>query len=98
MTAPNPIPDYVGVRANILFIKILPIIGNISSNKTGLLPVTSSRGVNYIMVMVDYDSNAILAERLTSCTNTELLRAVKKLYEHLKERGLQPRMNMLGNE
>ena len=50
------------------------------------------------MVMVDYDSNAILAEPLTSCTNTELLRAVTKLYEHLKERGLQPRMNMLGNE
>ena len=81
-----------------IFIKILPISVNISSDQTVQFPVTFSRGGKYIMVMADYDSDAILAEPLTSCADTELLHIVTKLYENLKERGLQPRQNMLDNE
>ena len=98
MKAPKPIPEDFGVRANMVFIKILPISGNISSNKTGQFPVTSSRGGKYIMFMVDYDSDAILVEPLTSRAEIELLRTVKKLYDHLKERDLQPHIHMLDNE
>ena len=42
----------------------------------------SSRGRKYIMVMADYNSDAILAETLISRSETELLRVVKKLYEN----------------
>ena len=77
MTAPNPIPEYVDVQANIIFIKILPIIGKISSDQTGRFPVTFSRGRKYIMVVAEYDSDAIPTEPLISRAETELLRAVK---------------------
>ena len=50
------------------------------------------------MVMAEYDSDAILEEPLTSCAKTELLHAVTKLYDHLKERGLQLRLHILNNE
>ena len=72
MTASNPIHEDVGVQANMVFIEILPIRGNISSDQIGWLPVTSS------------DSDAIISEPLTSRAETELVRAVKKLYERLK--------------
>ena len=85
MTAANPIPEDVGVRSNIVFIKILPISGKISSDQTRQFPITSSRGGKYIMGVADYDSDTILAEPLTSRADTDLLRAVTKLYEHLKE-------------
>ena len=95
---PNPIPDDVGVQANMVFIKILPISGNISSDHTGQFPVISSRGSKYITAVADYDNDAILEEPLTSRANKELLCAVTKLYEHLKERILQPQLHMLDNE
>ena len=50
------------------------------------------------MVIVDYESDDILAEPLTSRAKTKLLRAVKKLYENLNDRGLQPHLHTLGNE
>ena len=50
------------------------------------------------MVAADYDSDAILVDPLTSRVETELLCAVTKLYDRLKERGLQPRMHMIDNE
>ena len=78
MTAPNPIPEDVGVRANMVFIKILPFSGKISSDQTGKFPVTSRRAEKYIMVMVDYDSDAILADPLTLRADKERLRTVKK--------------------
>ena len=84
MTAPNPIPEDVDVQLNMVFIKILPICGNISSDNTGRFLVTSIRGGKYIMLIADYKIDAILAEPLTSRAETELVRAVKKLYERLK--------------
>ena len=42
--APKPIPEDVGVWANMVFIKILSISGNISSENTERSPVTSIRG------------------------------------------------------
>ena len=49
------------------------------------------------MFMVDYYSDAILVYTLKSITRTELLRAVTKLYENLKARGLQLPLYMINN-
>ena len=82
---PYPIPEDVHVRANMVFIRILPISGKSFSDQTGWFPVTSIRGRKYIMVMANYDSDAILAEPLTSRAEKELLCAVAKIYQHLKQ-------------
>ena len=50
------------------------------------------------MVVADYNSDVILVEPLTSRAKTEILHAVTKLYKHLNEWGLQPRLNRLDNE
>jgi hypothetical protein len=78
--------------------KPISITGQIHSNQTGRFPITSSRGSKYIMVIYDYDSNAILTEPLTSCTETELLRAYSKLHNYLTAHGLKPVLQRLDNE
>jgi hypothetical protein len=53
--------------------KPIAVTGQIHSKQTGRFPITSSRRSKYIMVVYDYDSNAILTELLTSRTKSELL-------------------------
>jgi hypothetical protein len=76
----------------------IKITGQIFSDQTGRFPITSSRGNKYIMVVYDYDSNAILTEPLTSRTEMELLRAYTKIHTFLTERGLKPVLQKLDNE
>jgi hypothetical protein len=38
--------------------------GLIYTDKTGRFPVASSKGNKYIMILYDYDSNAILAQSI----------------------------------
>jgi hypothetical protein len=47
----------------------------IHSDLTGRFPLQSSRGMNYVLVVYDYDSNAILAEPMRNRTDAEMLRA-----------------------
>jgi hypothetical protein len=49
--------------------------GQIYTDKTGRFPVVSSKGNKYIMILYDYDSNAILAQPIKDRTAPELLRA-----------------------
>jgi hypothetical protein len=78
--------------------KPIKITGQIFSDQTGRFPITPSRGNKYIMVVYDYNSNAILTESLTSHTEMELLRAYTKLHTFLTERGLKPVLQKLDNE
>ena len=68
------------------------------SDQTGRFPVCSSKGNQYIMVLVDVDSNAILVEPLRNRTSGELCRAYQKLIDRLHECGSRPRMHILDNE
>jgi hypothetical protein len=49
--------------------------GQIYTDQTGRFPVVSSKGNKYIMILYDYDSNAILAQPIKDRTAPELLRA-----------------------
>jgi hypothetical protein len=49
--------------------------GQIYNDQTGRFPVVSSKGNKYIMILYDYDSNAILAQPIKDRTAPELLRA-----------------------
>jgi hypothetical protein len=63
--SPAPLPD--GKRTNAIYAAIStiePPTGKISSDQTGCFPVTASTGMKYVLVVYDYDSNAILAESL----------------------------------
>ena len=97
MTTPDAIPEDVGVREKMVFIKMLPISWNISSYQIGRFPVTPKRGGKYIMVMADYESDTILEDLLTSRDETELLRTITKLYQNLIYSGLQKRLHIIEN-
>jgi hypothetical protein len=47
--------------------------GKIHTDQTGRFPVVSSKGNKYIMVLYEYDGNAIIAEHIKNRTATELL-------------------------
>jgi hypothetical protein len=71
--------------------------GKIYTNQTGRFPVTSRQGHKYILILYEYDSNAILTERLKSRNGGEILQAYTKLFEYLKQRGLKPQTHWLDN-
>jgi hypothetical protein len=70
----------------------------IHSDLTGRFPVQSSRGMNYVLVVYDYDSNAILAEPMRNRTDAEMLRAYGVILNRLIARGLKPKLQRLDNE
>ena len=86
-------------RTHIAFLSIQDVpSGMVYSDQTGTFPVTSSRGIRAVMVLYDYDSNAILIKGIASRGQSELLRAYTKLHQRLVVAGLKPRMQRLDNE
>jgi hypothetical protein len=81
-----------------VYAHVVDITGKIYSDQTGRFPVMSSKGNQYIMIVYDYDSAAILAEPLKNRTKQELVRAYSKLHQHLTERGLKPQLQKLDNK
>ena len=80
-------------------IEDIPIrTGQIHTDQTGQFPAISSEGNRYVMVLYDYDSNAILAEPLKSRTGAEILRGFKHLQQILVKHGLRPKLHRLDNE
>eukprot|EP00957_Ditylum_brightwellii_P178887 13626077-Ditylum_brightwellii.AAC.1 len=75
-----------------------PGTGKIFMDQTGQFPILSPRGYQYIYVLYDYDSNAILAEPIRNRTEEELIHAFDVLHTHLLNHGLKPRLQMLDNE
>eukprot|EP00957_Ditylum_brightwellii_P174990 13323446-Ditylum_brightwellii.AAC.1 len=51
--------------------------GVIYSDITGKFPYPYSRGHQYIMVLYDWDSNAILGEPMKNRTKEEIVRAIQ---------------------
>jgi hypothetical protein len=72
--------------------------GQIYMDQTGRFPVVSSKGNKHIMVLYDYDSNAILAKPIKDRTAPELLNAFQFMEQELVSRGLKPKLMKLDNE
>ena len=70
----------------------------IYTDQTGRFPKKSSRGNQYIMVLIEMDSNAILVEAMKNRSSAEMIRAYQVLVDRLKSAGLQPTMHLLDNE
>ena len=64
----------------------------------GRFPHRSSRGSEYILVLYDYDSNAILVEALRSRQAGEITRAWKVLHNRLLKRHSSPNLYIMDNE
>jgi hypothetical protein len=72
--------------------------GQIYTDQTGRFTVVSSEGSKYIMILYDYDSNAILAQPIKDRTAPELLKAFQIMEQELVARCLQPKLMKLDNE
>jgi hypothetical protein len=72
--------------------------GQIYTDQTGRFPVISSKGNKYIMILYDYESNAILAQPIKDRTAPELLKAFQVMEQELVARGLKPKLMKLDNE
>jgi len=67
-------------------------------DQTGKFPAKSYRGYQYVMVLYDVDSNAILVEAIKDRTSGEMIRTYQALIDRLASRGIKPKHHMLDNE
>ena len=72
--------------------------GQIYTDQTGQFITLSSNGNNYLLVLYNYDSNAIFAQPLITCTGKAILTAYKILHTELCCTGLHPKLQYLDNE
>jgi hypothetical protein len=72
--------------------------GQIYTDQTGIFLVVSNKGNKYIMILYDYDSNAILTQPIKDRTAPELLKAFQIMEQELVARGLKPKLMKLDNE
>ena len=95
-----PIPSS-GTRSHTIYAAILDPsapTGRTYSNLTGHFPVQSNRGANYILVVYEYNSNAIIVWPLRNRTATEIKCIFQSVVHYLNAQGLRPRLHTLDNE
>lgn len=80
------------------FLQVFEPTGKVYSDQTGRFPITSSKGSKYILILYDYDSNAILSRPLKSRAESELVKACNSLYDQLAAAGHSPCFHILDNE
>jgi hypothetical protein len=93
---PDPDIDH-GVKIQFVYATKIDA-GQIYIDQTGRFPVVSSKGNKYIMILYDYDSNAILAQPIKDRTAPEILKAFQVKEQELVARGLKPKLMKLDNE
>ena len=64
------------------------------TDQTGKFPTKSYRGMQYIMVLIEMDSNAILVEPMRNRQSGEMVAAYQTLFARLKKRGFKPKMHI----
>ena len=58
--------NQLSIRTHWVYMEPIELTGQIYSDQIGKFPITSSRVSKYIMIVYDFDSNAILSEPLKS--------------------------------
>ena len=94
-------PSATGTRSHTIYSAIIDPstpTGRTYSDLTGRFPVQSNRGANYILVVYEYDSNAILVRPLCNRTAPEIKSVFQNVVHYLTVRGLRPRLHTLDNE
>ncbi len=70
----------------------------IYTDQPGRFPKKSSRGNQYIMVLTEIASDAILIEPMKNRTTGEMIRAYQVLINQLNSAGIFPKLHILDNE
>jgi hypothetical protein len=70
----------------------------ISTDQPGRFPFTSTRGMNYIFLLYDHDSNAILVHPIKSRQAHHLVEGYDACYAKLQAAGINPVLHKLDNE
>ena len=81
-----------------MYIKIVELKNTIHTNQTRRFGITSQSGMQYIIVMVKVDSNAILVEPFKNRTSNELKRAYLVLLNRVKVAGIVLKKHVLDNK
>ena len=68
------------------------------TDQTGQIPFRSTRGHEYVMILYDYDSNAILAKAFKNRQAKELVDTWESLYKQLTKNGHNSKCFILDNE
>ena len=72
--------------------------GSIATDLAGDFPIMSNRGMKYIFIIYDYDTNVILASPMKSRKGEEIVRAYEECYKQLKDARVTPVIRHLNNE
>ena len=97
-TASPPTEPVVLLRTHCIYATCEPISGKIFSNLPGRFPIQSTRGMNYILVVYNYNSNAILCEPINDKTVPAMVTAYREILRLLQSRGLKPNLQCLDNK
>ena len=68
----EPLQEPGNIQSNFVFATVEQK-GKIYTDQTGQFPVMSSKGNQYILILYEYDTNAILTEALQNHSATEML-------------------------
>ena len=90
---PTPPPPIGTSRTQQVYAECLSITGKIFSDLPGRFVVPSSRGNNYLLIIYDFDSNAIEAQPIKSRSATDIVNGFKKIVELFKSRRLNPQLH-----
>ena len=100
---PDFFPNKISSKVNEVYSTIISSNMIKNQNKsycdlTGRFPHKSTRGNQYLFVLYDYDSNAILFEPLKTRQAHEITKAFNKIYTKLTQHTSEPRLYILDNE
>jgi hypothetical protein len=95
-----PMPDTPNIKSFDACASIVPFVAKNTAyhDLTGRFPHQSSRGNEYLLIVYDYDSNAILHSVLKNKTGAEIKRGWTSIHERLTRGGNQPKLYILDNE
>jgi hypothetical protein len=96
----SPSREPNNIRTNAVFATVLAStdLRKSYSDQTGRFPVQSSRGHNYVMILYDYDSNAILSKPMKTRQGSEIAKTWTSLFSQLQLNGYAPELHIVDNE
>jgi len=93
-----PLAPNDGTCSHYCFVAMLKPMGQIYTDQTGKFVTPSSTGNNYILILYDYDSNAILAVPFKNHKSKSILQAYKMGHAQLCAASLHLKLQHLDNE
>jgi hypothetical protein len=98
----NNVPLRPIKKEKTIFFKILDMrdeaTQKIWTDQLGHFPKKSSKGCQYMMVLMESESNAILVEAMKNRMSGEMIRAYQVLVDQLRSVGIAPKQHILDNE